>query len=138
MNNNKDELDVEVMYRALTELNISSDFILITGNINTLQLMSDDIKPDYDAIKNKFNEIKEIVYLENNFKILRKKRNELLKECDYLAIPDYPHKNPEIRTAWKIYRQQLRDLPSNNESIKDMKLDEYDELIGVVWPTPPS
>ena len=80
----------------------------------------------------------ELVLKEFYFEILRKKRNELLKECDYLAIPDYPHKNPEIRTAWKIYRQQLRDLPSNNESIKDMKLDEYDELIGVVWPTPPS
>jgi hypothetical protein len=83
-----------------------------------------------------------IVELQNiePFKILRKKRNELLKECDYLALPDYPHENPEIRTAWKIYRQQLRDLPNNNESIKDMKLDDndYDNLIGVVWPTPPS
>jgi hypothetical protein len=38
-------------------------------------------------------------YLENNFEILREKRNELLKECDYLALPDYPHENPEIRTA---------------------------------------
>ena len=71
----------------------------------------------------------------NNLRIIR---NRILNSTDKYVTPDFPHKNPEIRTAWKIYRQELRDLPSNNESIKDMKLDEYDELIGVVWPTPPS
>ena len=39
---------------------------------------------------------------------MREKRNELLRECDFRVLPDYPHSSEE----WKIYRQSLRDLPS--------------------------
>lgn len=38
---------------------------------------------------------------------MREERNRLLKECDYTALPDYPH-----REAWLSYRQQLRDFPA--------------------------
>jgi hypothetical protein len=37
----------------------------------------------------------------------RNERNGLLKECDYIMMPDYPLNNKEV---WKIYRQALRDL----------------------------
>ena len=127
--------DIEHMELIKILTKISSNIKYISGNnYNDIVWIDDNNKLSKDYILNKINEYKQ----EKPFKILRKKRNELLNECDYLALPDYPHKNPEIRTAWKIYRQQLRDLPSNNESIKDMELDEYNELIGVVWPTPPS
>ena len=39
---------------------------------------------------------------------MREKRNRLLKETDFRALPDYPN-----RDKWLIYRQQLRDLPEN-------------------------
>tara|TARA_B100000925_G_C21996376_1_gene469113 strand:- start:524 stop:937 length:414 start_codon:yes stop_codon:yes gene_type:complete len=117
----------EARVKVLDKLNISLDYDSSWNCIGT----------PYNDI-DKMNSELELVLKEFYFEILRKKRNELLKQCDYLALPDYPHENPEIRTAWKIYRQQLRDLPNNNESIKDMELDEYDELIGVVWPTPPA
>ena len=38
---------------------------------------------------------------------MRIERNQLLKDCDYTALPDYPN-----REAWLDYRQQLRDFPS--------------------------
>ena len=38
---------------------------------------------------------------------MREKRNQLLKESDYTALPDYPQ-----RDKWLAYRQELRDLPS--------------------------
>jgi hypothetical protein len=38
---------------------------------------------------------------------MREERNQLLKDSDYTALPDYPN-----REAWLDYRQQLRDFPS--------------------------
>ena len=42
---------------------------------------------------------------------LRKQRDALLKETDWMASSDYT-----ISDAWKTYRQALRDLPANNKS----------------------
>lgn len=53
---------------------------------------------------------------------LRRKRDILLSQTDKYAIPDWPHKTPEIRQMWLDYRQALRDLPNNENT---------------VWPTPP-
>ena len=36
-------------------------------------------------------------------------RNQLLKDCDFRVLPDYPDTNKE---AWITYRQQLRDFPA--------------------------
>ena len=38
---------------------------------------------------------------------MREHRNQLLRESDYTALPDYPQ-----REAWILYRQELRDFPS--------------------------
>lgn len=135
---NTSEIELDVMCEALTELDFYSRFIFISFNIHDLKLHEGETMPDLTIIQNKCNEIRPLVYSKYALKYLRKKRNELLKECDYLALPDYPHENPEIRTAWKIYRQQLRDLPTNTDSIKNISLNDQNELIGVVWPTPPS
>lgn len=43
---------------------------------------------------------------------MREKRNELLKECDFLFVSDYIHSCEEKKEEWKTYRQSLRDLPS--------------------------
>lgn len=42
---------------------------------------------------------------------LRKQRDALLKETDWMASSDYT-----ISDAWKEYRQALRDLPANNKN----------------------
>ena len=43
---------------------------------------------------------------------MRETRNELLKECDYKFVSDFPHSSDEKKEEWLSYRQLLRDLPS--------------------------
>jgi hypothetical protein len=45
---------------------------------------------------------------ENAYKELRRKRNELLAETDYLGMPDVV-----MTDEMRSYRQALRDLPAN-------------------------
>ena len=40
---------------------------------------------------------------------MREERNQLLKESDYTALPDFPSTNKQ---EWLDYRHQLRDFPS--------------------------
>ena len=39
---------------------------------------------------------------------LRQERNQLLKDCDHCALPDFPNRENYI-----LYRQELRELPEN-------------------------
>ena len=56
---------------------------------------------------------------------LRRKRNRLLSETDYLALSDNT-----LANNMKTYRQELRDLPSG--------LDTVEKVANVTWPTNPS
>ena len=47
-------------------------------------------------------------------KVLRKQRNSLLKETDWMANSDVT-----MTDAWKNYRQALRDLPANTVDPKN-------------------
>jgi hypothetical protein len=40
--------------------------------------------------------------------IMRKERNQLLKDCDHCALTDFPNRENYI-----LYRQELRELPDN-------------------------
>ena len=57
---------------------------------------------------------------------LRKRRNELLLDSDYTQLPDSPFTEQE-KQEWIIYRQALRDLPSNTLDFSN-----------IVWPTKPA
>ena len=57
-----------------------------------------------------------------HLKILRKKRNSLLAESDWMANSDVT-----MTDAWKTYRQALRDLPANTSDPSNP-----------TWPTQPS
>lgn len=54
---------------------------------------------------------------------LREERNQMLAACDWTVLAD----TPTSTTAWKAYRQALRDLPANTEDPQNP-----------VWPTPPA
>lgn len=41
---------------------------------------------------------------------MRTQRDNLLKESDMYALPDFPHKTEEKKQEWLSYRQQLRDF----------------------------
>jgi len=55
-------------------------------------------------------------------------RDYKLKESDWTQMPDVQEgKSESWKTAWKVYRQELRDLPST-----------ITEINQVQWPTEPS
>jgi len=62
--------------------------------------------------------------LEIALTILRRKRNKLLIETDWMANSDVTMSND-----WKTYRQSLRDLPSG--------LDTVEKVNNATWPTKP-
>lgn len=56
---------------------------------------------------------------------VRGKRDTLLQDSDYTQTLDYPATETE-RTAWAVYRQALRDIPTQVGFPND-----------IVWPTKP-
>ena len=58
-------------------------------------------KPTEEHLESLWKELKK----EN----MRQERNQLLKDCDFRVLVDYPHNNKE---AWVLYRKQLRDFPA--------------------------
>lgn len=60
-----------------------------------------------------------------NWDRIRSWRDEQLKETDWTQLADAPL-NTQQKEAWTTYRQQLRDLPQNNQDINNIN-----------WPVPP-
>ena len=60
---------------------------------------------------------------------LRRQRDELLKETDWMSASDYT-----MSDAWTTYRTALRDLPANNKSASW----DGTTLGNVTFPTKPS
>jgi hypothetical protein len=54
---------------------------------------------------------------------IKSKRNNLLKDSDWVDLPNSPIKN---KSEWLVYRQSLRDIPQNFENPEN-----------VVWPKSP-
>ena len=66
---------------------------------------------------------------------IREERDKKLLDSDkYTSIPDWPHETEEIRQAWFVYRQALRDLPQTI----NIQIDENGNFTNFEWPTPPS
>jgi len=57
-------------------------------------------KPSEEELNLKWKELKKDE--------MRQERNQLLKDCDFRVLSDYPNTNKE---AWITYRQDLRNLP---------------------------
>ena len=125
------------IHKALSELAPNACWCMDGAQTyDNLQWNSDDIeKPSETEVNNKIAEIKAAYPL----KYLREERDAMLKESDWTQTPDVPE---AIKTAWKTYRQELRDLPSKypnptfdgNANVASKHL----RLIDVVWPTKPS
>ena len=60
--------------------------------------------------------------------VARSTRNAILSETDWTQLPDAPI-SENTRQAYRVYRQALRDLPSNLGPIKD--------LSDITWPDAP-
>ena len=125
------------IHRALSELAPNASWCMDgEQTYDNLQWNSKDIKqPSENDVNAKIAEIEAAFPL----KFLRRERDAMLKESDWTQTPDVPE---SIQTAWKTYRQELRDLPSKypnptfdgevNVASKHLRLTD------VVWPTKPS
>ena len=69
---------------------------------------------------------------EFTYEILRRERNNKLKQTDFLTVSDFPYPSEDIRSAWFTYRQKLRNITATETP----SLDEKYQLV-VTWPTPP-
>ena len=73
--------------------------------------------------------IKSAEWLENKtneaWRKIRKERNQLLKDSDYIMVSDVPI-TTEKKEEWETYRQSLRDIPQ-----------DYDSPDEVVYPDKP-
>lgn len=96
--------------------------LIITGeNLDDLVVINQETEVpfefDQELVEAKYAEI----VSESQYKNLRRKRNQLLAETDYLALADVT-----LTDEMRAYRQALRDLPANTE-----------DPANPVWPTKP-
>ena len=56
---------------------------------------------------------------------VRRKRNRLLVESDWISISDVPLSEAD-KDKWKIYRQKLRDIPQT-----------FEDPENIIWPKKP-
>ena len=77
--------------------------------------------------------------VEVSLDLIRDKRNELLKKCDFYLMPDYPI-TTELKNQWITYRQNLRDITTsiNTSDLVIVEVDGELDIGGFTWPTPPS
>ena len=87
-------------------------------------------KPTEDEVNAKVTELKNA----EPMKLLREERDRRIATSDWRIVMA-KETGSNIPTAWKTYRQALRDLPAS----ANPKLDsEYDlDLSSVTWPTKP-
>jgi len=92
----------------------------------------EDEQKRLDAIKQKEDEKRLIEESRNYDEELRMLRNSILQQSDWTQLSD-TQLTEEQKELWRIYRQELRDLPENVEDPKALVLD----LTHPDWPIPP-
>lgn len=63
------------------------------------------------------------VWEEEQWKVVRRTRDYMLKESDWRVLPDSALSSGD-KSAWEIYRQELRDIPQ-----------EQSDPFNITWPT---
>ena len=64
-----------------------------------------------------------VLNIEEAWRIVRRRRGELLSACDWTQLPDVSYAQ---RSAWAAYRQLLRDITSQPDPLS------------IQWPNPPA
>ena len=133
---------------AIQALGFDQGFVL-TGNPTNAKEFADSFKlvvgvdeinsailsDDLSGLKITWNEIQaKIAELQaaEPLRLLREKRNRLLVESDWTGASDTAVTSAQ-QSAWRLYRQHLRDLP--NTAVPT--LDDNGQLAGVTWPARP-
>ena len=114
-------------YSALVSLRPTSKWNWVDSDYADLNWISSDTKPteaEIDAEVTRLNNAEPM-------RLLRLERDRLLTACDWRASSDLT-----LSTAWKTYRQSLRDLPASASPKLDS--DGNLDMSSVTFPTEPS
>ena len=114
-------------YNALVSLRPTSKWSWVDLDYANLNWISSDTKPTESEID---TELAKLVSAEP-MKLLREERNIRLAATDWRASSDLT-----LSTAWKTYRQSLRDLPASASPKLDA--DGNLDMSSVTFPTEPS
>ena len=114
-------------YYALKNLKPSKQFVWRGTDYSGLEWLESDTPPTESEID---AELKRLTDAEP-MRLLREERDARLTACDWRASSDLT-----LSTAWKTYRQSLRDLPASASP----KVDSNGNLdmSSVTFPTEPS
>ena len=115
---------------AIFELRPGSEWSYVGGEL--IWQDESQTRPTDDEINTKYNEWITSKY---PMKLLRDERDRLIAESDWRVIKS-KETSTNIPTAWKTYRQALRDLPSTQTPVLDSNSPVG--ISSVTWPTPPS
>ena len=113
--------------KALSSLKPNTQWSWTGDEYSGLNWSSSDTKPTESEID------AEVTRLNNAepMRLLRVERDRLLAACDWRASSDL-----SLSTAWKTYRQSLRDLPASSTPTLDS--DGNLDMSSVTFPTEPS
>ncbi len=116
---------------ALISLKPNQEFNWIGTDYSGLQWLDSGTAPTEAEID------AEVIRLNNaeGMNLLRRERNRLLAACDWVVLTD-SQLTTSKKTAWKTYRQSLRDLPANSSPTLDS--DGNLNMSSVTFPTEPS
>ena len=116
--------------QAIVELRPGAEWAYVGGEL--IWQDESQTRPTDDEINTKYNEWITSKY---PMKLLRDERDRLIAESDWRVIKA-KETSTNIPTAWKTYRQALRDLPSTQTPVLDSNSPVG--ISSVTWPTPPS
>ena len=92
------------VYSALQSLKPTSQYSWVGTDYSGLTWISSDTKPTESEINAELSKLTNA----EPMRLLRVERDRLLTACDWRASSDLT-----LSTAWKTYRQSLRDLPAS-------------------------
>ena len=114
-------------HHAVSSLKPNKEFTWLGTDYSGFNWLDSSTKPTESEID------AEVTRLNNaeSMRLLRVERDRLLTACDWRASSDLT-----LSTAWKTYRQSLRDLPASASPKLDS--DGNLDLSSVTFPTEPS
>ena len=119
--------DVTFLVEALLSLKPNCQWTIEGEEVSGLIWLDENSeKPTDEELYDKIAELRAA----KPMRLLREERNKRLQETDWWAAGD---RIDSMTNEQKIYRKQLRDLPSSASP----ELNENGQLSNVTWPTKP-
>ena len=116
---------------AIRALHPDAQFTMVDDDITEWH-SSDITQPTDSAINTKLTELINAYPMT----LLREERDRRIATSDW-RIVKAKETSTNIPTAWKTYRQALRDLPASSDP-KLIDDTDFLDMSSVTWPTPPS